>query len=122
MDCLKPKKLKAGERLESTMPVGEAEAVVLVFCSIDCPFPVPGQQSMEQTAFALAERFCSIFAAETKRLHLRTPIYCGIGLAKGKVEGIFQRSGQKQYHLRGARDDEKAERAWFRFFDNKESL
>src|SRR5690606_36907598 len=30
------------------------------------------------------------------------PVYCGIGLARGLVEGFFPTAGQKQYDLRGA--------------------
>lgn len=146
--------LRAGTELEKCMPVGEHEAVALVFdvvgstrvahpgfrmaletcmarffeainqgysaerleatgyrikemgdgmiCSVGFPFRVPSGLSMDSVALQLAERMCAIFREEMSRLGTSEPIHCGIGLARGLVEGFFPQAGQKQYDLRGA--------------------
>lgn len=146
--------LRSGTELEHCMPIGEHEAVVLVFdvvgstkvqdpdfrksldicmarffeainqgyhaerleatgyrikemgdgmiCTVGFPFQVPLGGQPDSVAYHLAERMCAIFHEEMSRLHTEQPIYCGIGLARGPVEGFFPRAGQKQYDLRGA--------------------
>jgi class 3 adenylate cyclase len=146
--------LRAGTELEKCMPIGEHEAVALVFdvvgstrvvhpgfrrvletcmarffeainqgysaerleatgyrikemgdgmiCSVGFPFQPPSGQSMDSVALQLAERMCAIFHEEMARLESPKPILCGIGLARGLVEGFFPQAGQKQYDLRGA--------------------
>jgi len=145
--------LRSGTKLENCMPIGEQEAVVLVFdvvgsskvvhpgfrkaldlcmarfyeainqgyhaqrleatgyrvkemgdgmiCTVGFPFKVPAGKNPDSVALHLAEQMCSIFHQEMARLNLDKPIYCGIGLARGLVEGFFPRAGQKQYDLRG---------------------
>jgi class 3 adenylate cyclase len=146
--------LRSGTELEACMPVGEHEAVVLVFdvvgstkvnhpdfrkaldlcmarffeainhgyhaerleatgyrikemgdgmiCTVGFPFAVPNGEEADMVALRLAERMCAIFHEEMARLTLPEPLFCGIGLARGPVEGFFPRAGQKQYDLRGA--------------------
>ncbi len=73
-----------------------------MICTIGFPFQVPHGEKPDHVALRLAERMCRIFHEEMSRLQTAQPIYCGIGLARGLVEGFFPRAGQKQYDLRGA--------------------
>jgi class 3 adenylate cyclase len=89
------------ERLEATgyriKEMGDG-----MICTIGFPFQVPQGKKPDSVALQLAERMCAIFHDEMSRLATEPPILCGIGLARGAVEGFFPQAGQKQYDLRGA--------------------
>ncbi|WP_176736701.1 7TM diverse intracellular signaling domain-containing protein [Oligoflexus tunisiensis] len=89
------------ERLEATgyrvKEMGDG-----MICTVGFPFRVPQGKAPDTVALRLAQRMCAIFHEEMARLDTPEPVYCGIGLARGRVEGFFPRSGQKQYDLRGA--------------------
>ncbi len=145
--------LSNGTQLEQCMPVGEQDAVVLVFdvvgsskisdplfrkaldlcmarffeamnvgydperleatgyrikemgdgliCTLGFPFKVPQGEQMDALALLLAEKMCQIFHEEMQLIQSPSPMLCGIGLARGPVEGFFPQAGQKQYDLRG---------------------
>ena len=91
----------SAERLEATgyriKEMGDG-----MICTVGFPFQTPDDKTKDSVALELAERMCAIFHKEMSRLRTPEPILCGIGLARGLVEGFFPQAGQKQYDLRGA--------------------
>ncbi len=146
-------RIRAGQKLEACMPVGESEAVVLVFdivgssklqspnfraaletcmgllherihkgydtqtlkacgyrlkdmgdgliCTVGFPYGAIAGESLEQQSVTLALDLVTIFHKAMASYSPQTPIFCGIGMVKGTVEGFFPSSGPKLYDLRG---------------------
>lgn len=72
-----------------------------LLCSVGFPFPTGEGRTEASVANDLAAEFVRIFKEEFEKLELDSNSYCGIGIAKGSVEGFFPRFGVKQYDLRG---------------------
>ncbi len=72
-----------------------------LLCSVGFPFPTGARNCNSSVAVALAVDFMRIFKEEFEKLNLEIDAFCGIGIAKGQVEGFFPRFGVKQYDLRG---------------------
>jgi len=72
-----------------------------LLCSVGFPFPSGKAENNSSVAVSLAEDFMHIFKEEFEKLDLDSDAYCGIGIARGPVEGFFPRFGVKQYDLRG---------------------
>lgn len=70
-------------------------------CSVGFPFANPNPENNETTAVKLALRFIQVLSNLNKEMALEKPIYCGIGIATGDIEGFFPESGIKEYDLIG---------------------
>jgi class 3 adenylate cyclase len=70
-------------------------------CSVGFPFKVPGSESHDSAALRLAMAFVDIFKGEVEARFGHRNFYCGVGIAKGEVNGYFPSSGTKEYDLFG---------------------
>ena len=70
-------------------------------CLVDFPFKTPRTSTIESIAYRLAGEFVRVFAAEVDSYFRSKHYTCGIGIAKGEVEGFFPSSGTREYDLFG---------------------
>ena len=71
-------------------------------CSVGFPLAVPNEASAGDLAESLAERFCDVFRANMSELKYSRAIWCGLGIAKGTIEGFYPADGPKLYDLKGS--------------------
>ena len=71
-------------------------------CSIGYPFSISGDQTEADLAIELADRFIGILDLATERYGFPDPVYCGIGIAMGQLQGYYPKSGTKEYDLYGS--------------------
>jgi class 3 adenylate cyclase len=72
-----------------------------LLCSIGFPFRTPNGQKPEELALYVAEQFATIFREEMETLQDGQSYFCGIGLARGPIEGFFPKEGTQEYDVRG---------------------
>ena len=70
-------------------------------CSIDYPFQVPDGKDPAILSVDLAYRFIQNLENNVETYDFPNPVYCGIGIASGAIQGYFPKSGTKEYDLFG---------------------
>ena len=71
-------------------------------CSVGFPLAAPDSVPGGDLAESLAERFCNIFRENMSELRYSRAMCCGLGIAKGTMEGFYPADGPKLYDLKGS--------------------
>lgn len=71
-------------------------------CSVGFPLATPTNASAADLTDSLADSFCECFCRNMANMRYRERLCCGIGVAKGTIEGFYPGNGPRLYDVRGA--------------------
>ncbi|SMF36912.1 adenylate/guanylate cyclase domain-containing protein [Pseudobacteriovorax antillogorgiicola] len=70
-------------------------------CSIGYPLANPTEESNSDLALKLSYRFIENLEDHVVHYGFNEPVYCGVGIAKGELQGYYPKTGTKEYDLFG---------------------